>query len=190
MWYALQVTVGREDELCQKCKKAFLGKEATDVFVPKYVWMKKVKGVRKKEVSPLFYGYIFVESTTPKSLEKHLEIFQDVKPVFIRGEFCPLEREEEDFLRHFLGKEKTVSFSIGYLVDGELRVVNGGILKKFTEKIRKIDRHKRLAEVEASLFGETRRILAGLEVKGKITAEQFEKMKKLKEIKELEERKN
>lgn len=177
MWYVLQVAAGREDELCQKCKEAFLGKEATDIFVPKYVWMKKVKGVRKKEVSPLFFGYIFVESEKPKSLEKQLEILQDVKPVCIGGEFCPLQKEEEDFLRQFLGQEKIVSFSIGYLVDGELKVINGGILKEFTEKIRKINRHKRLAEVEVSLFGETKRILAGLEVKDKITAEQFEEMK-------------
>ncbi len=179
MWYVLQVAIGREEELCQKYKKVFLGKEATDIFVPKYVWIKKVKGIRRKEVSPLFFGCIFVESEEPKALEKHLEIFQDVKPVFIGGEFCPLEKEEEDFLRHFLGKERTVSFSIGYLVDGELKVVNDGILKEFTEKIKKIDRHKRLAEVEMSLFGETRRILAGLEVKGKITTEQFEEMKKI-----------
>ncbi len=177
MWYVLQVAVGREEELCQKCKKAFLGKEATDIFVPKYVWMKKVKGVRKKEVSPLFFGYIFVESETPKALEKRLEVFQDVRPVCIGDEFCPLKKEEEDFLRQFLGQEKIISFSVGYIVDGELKIVNDGILKDFTKKVKKINRHKRLAEVEVSLFGEKRTMLAGLEVKDKITAEQFEEIK-------------
>lgn len=42
MWYVFQVVAGREDALCERCKKAFLGKEVSQVFVSKYVWLKKV----------------------------------------------------------------------------------------------------------------------------------------------------
>ncbi len=174
MWYVLKVADGREDELCQKCKKAFLGREATEIFVPKYVWSKKVKGVRRQEISPLFFGYIFAETQSPVDLEKRLKIFRDVHPVLIGERFCPLEEEEEEALRQLLGEEKIVSFSIGYIVDGELKITNDGILKKFPEKVKKINRHKRLAELEFTFWGEKRTILVGLEVKDKITAKEFQ----------------
>ncbi|MGN0466631.1 MAG: antiterminator LoaP [Lachnospiraceae bacterium] len=178
MWYVLQVAAGREDSICEKCKKAFLGKEASQIFVPKYVWLKKVKGVRQKEVNPLFSGYLFVESKMPETLEKRLQILQGVKPVCIGGGFYPIREEEEDFLRQFWGEERIVHFSTGYIVDRELNVIDGA-LKNFPKKVRRIDRHNRLAEIELSLFGQQRRVLVGLEVKAKLTKEEFEKGKKV-----------
>lgn len=177
MWYVLQVAEGREDSICENCKKAFVGKEASQIFVPKYVWLKKVKGVRKKEVKPLFLGYLFAESKTPDALQKRLQLLQNVRPVCIGGGFYPIKEEEEVFLRQFLGEEKIVRFSTGYIVDGELRVIDGA-LKNFSKKIRRIDRHNRLAEMEISLFGQERRIRVGLEVKAKIAAREYEQMVK------------
>ncbi len=177
MWYVLKIPEGREDALCEKCKKAFLGREASQIFVPKYVWLKKVKGVRQKEVKPLFLGYLFVESKTPDALEKRLQVFQSVRPVCIGGGFYPIREEEEVFLRQFLGEEKIVRFSTGYIVDGELRVIDGA-LKNFSKKIKRIDRHNRLAEMEISLFGQERRIRVGLEVKAKMERREFEQMMK------------
>ncbi len=177
MWYVLQVTEGREDTMCEKCKKAFLGREASQVFVPKYVWLKKVKGARRKEVKPLFTGYLFVESKTPDDLEKRLQLFQSIRPVCIGGGFYPIKEEEEGFLRQFWDEEKIVRFSTGYIVDGELRVIDGA-LKNFSKKIRRINRHNRLAEMELSLFGQERRILVGLEVKARIAQREFEQIMK------------
>lgn len=175
MWYVLQVVAGREDTLCERCKKAFLGKEASQIFVPKYVWLKKVKGVRHKEVKPLFAGYLFVESDCPDALEERLELLQNVRPVCIGGGFYPIREEEEGFLRQFWGEERLVRFSTGYIVDGELRVIDGA-LKNFSKKVRRIDRHNRLAEMEIPLFGQERRVRVGLEVKAKIAAGEFERM--------------
>lgn len=175
MWYVLQVTEGREDSICEKCKKAFAGKEASQIFVPKYVWLKKVKGMRQKEVKPLFLGYLFVESKTPDALQKRLQLFQNIRPVCIGGGFYPIKEEEEVFLRQFLGEEKIVRFSTGYIVDGELRVIDGA-LKNFSKKIKRIDRHNRLAEMEISLFGQDRIIRVGLEVKAKIAQREFEQI--------------
>lgn len=177
MWYVLQVVAGREDAMCEKCKKAFLEKEVSQVFVPKYIWLKKVKGVRQKEVKPLFSGYIFAESETPDVLEKRLQLFQSIKPVCIGGGFYPIREEEEGFLRQFLGEEKLVRFSTGYIVDGELKVIDGA-LKNFSRKVKKIDRHNRLAEMEISLFGQERRIRVGLEVKAKVDSREYEQLMK------------
>lgn len=177
MWYVLQVTEGREDIMCERCKKSFLGKEASQIFVPKYVWLKKVKGVRQKEVKPLFSGYLFVESKTPDVLKKRLQLFQGVRPVCVRGGFYPITEEEEVFLCQFFGEEKLVRFSTGYIVDGELRVIDGA-LKNFSTKIKRIDRHNRLAEIELFLFGQERRIRVGLEVKAKIAQREFDQMMK------------
>jgi len=58
MWYVLQVAEGREDSICENCKKAFVRKEASQIFVPKYVWLKKVKEVRftrLENTSPSFF---------------------------------------------------------------------------------------------------------------------------------------
>ena len=177
MWYVLQVTAGREDSICEDCKKVFLGEVASQIFVPKYVWLKKMKGIRKKEVKPLFAGYLFAESDRPDALEKRLQVFQNVKPVRIGGGFYPIRKEEEDTLIQLWGKEKLVRFSTGYLVEGELKVTDGSLKNKnFSEKIRKIDRHNRLAEMELPLFGETRIVRIGLEVKAKISREEYEEI--------------
>ena len=41
---------------------------------------------------------------------------------------------------------------------------------------RKIDRHKRLAEVEVRLFEESQQMKLGLEVKAKVSGEEYERM--------------
>ena len=74
-----------------------------------------------------------------------------------------------------LDEQDCIRCSIGYLVDGQLMVWQGP-LKHAVERVRKIDRHKRLAEVEVRLFEESRQMKLGLEVKAKVSVEEYERM--------------
>lgn len=98
-----------------------------------------------------------------------------VTPVCIGGGFYPIRQEEEVFLRQLLDSQACIRFSTGYLVDGQLQVWQGP-LKQAQSKVRKIDRHKRLAEIEIQLFEESRYIRLGLEVKAKVSGEEYERM--------------
>ena len=89
--------------------------------------------------------------------------------------FYPIRAEEETFLRQMLDEQDCIRYSVGYLVDGQLLITKGP-LKAATARVRKIDRHKRLAEVEVQLFEESRRVKLGLEVKAKVSGEEYERM--------------
>ena len=78
-------------------------------------------------------------------------------------------------LRRMMDENDCIRFSVGYLVD-QVLIVKEGPLQGFTEAVRWIDRHKRAALVEISLFNERRKMKVGLEVKAKLTAEEYQQM--------------
>lgn len=176
MWYVAQTTCGKEREAMEKCRNALDNTTAAHIFVPRYEYRKKYQGQWHTEEATAFPGYIFIESREPEKLEKALErIPHTVTPVCIGGGFYPIRQEEEVFLRQLLDSQACIRFSTGYLVDGQLQVWQGP-LKQAQSKVRKIDRHKRLAEIEIQLFEESRYIRLGLEVKAKVSGEEYERM--------------
>jgi hypothetical protein len=69
-----------------------------------------------------------------------------------------------------------IRYSVGYIVEGELLVESGPLLGK-TERITRIDRHRRVADMVLSLFREEKKVQVGLKVPGKMTAEEYREMK-------------
>lgn len=176
MWYAAQTTCGKERTAIEECRNALPENLAARIFVPRYQYMKKYQGQWHTEEAAAFPGYVFIESEKPAELEEALlRIPHTVTPVCIGGGFYPIRKEEEIFLRQMLDEQDCIRCSIGYLVDGQLMVWQGP-LKHAVERVRKIDRHKRLAEVEVRLFEESRQMKLGLEVKAKVSGEEYERM--------------
>jgi hypothetical protein len=56
-------------------------------------------------------------------------------------------------------------------------VVERGPLQGKTDRITKIDRHRRAADITLRLFEEEKKVQVGLEVPRKMTAEEYREMK-------------
>ena len=63
-----------------------------------------------------------------------------------------------------------IQASVGNFVDGKL-IVDEGPLKGLEDRVRKINRHDRWAEVEMELFEECGMIKVGLEIKTRLSTE-------------------
>lgn len=174
MWYVAQTDIGAEHDAMVKCRNALDLQVAAQIFTPTSEKMKKYQGQWHLTDSVMFPGYIFIESDEDsETLEKLLwRIPNVVTPVKIGGGFNPITKEEEDFLREMMDDRYQIRISTGYIVDDELVIKYGPLFGK-AALIRKIDRHKRLAVMDVSLWKETRSVNVGLEVLAKMTGEEY-----------------
>lgn len=172
MWYVLQVAVGREDTLLPSIEKALLTVGGCEVFTPHYQGFRKVQGIWRNETRVLFPGYVFVDTDQAEPVEKRLHIFTtSIKPVCIGGGFYPIRPEEQAYLMKMMDSPYEIAASVGDIIDGKL-TIRQGPLRGRAELVRRIDRHKRTADVACTLWGEERRMRVGLELRRKIvTAE-------------------
>jgi transcriptional antiterminator NusG len=177
MWYVVQSAEGKELNAAEKCRKAIPSHVATLIFSPRYEYMRRYQGAWHIKEGILFPGYIFVESDHPAELEEYLgHISSVVTPVCIGGGFYPIREDEEKFLQSMLDETYCIRYSLGYIVDGYL-VVEHGPLQEKTDRITKIDRHRRAADITLRLFEEEKKVQVGLEVPRKMTAEEYREMK-------------
>ncbi len=167
-WYVIQVTTNNENNICQRIKSLVDNNLYIDCFVPLAERFYKTDGVYKKITRPLFPGYIFMISDNID------EVFQQLKkvPYFTKilhqdYFFVPVEDYEIQSFISFLDEEKTVTMSVGY-IEGTRIYVQKGPLKGQEGRIRKIDRHKRIADVEISFMGRTTTVNMPLEIISKI----------------------
>ena len=177
MWYVVQTTAGKEESAMADCKAA-VGDAADRFILSKCQFSRRIKGERKMFEKVAFPGYFFIESDVPEQLEKLLlRIPGVVTPVRIGGGFNPIRKEEEVILRQLMDENDCILYSVGNLVDGKL-VVEEGPLKTFAGKVTRIERHDRWADIEMPLFETCKTMKVGLEIKAKVTAEEYRAMKK------------
>lgn len=170
MWYIAHTTVGRELDAVDKCRKAIPEDIAARVFSPIWQHAKKYEGSWHLDDDILFAGYIFIESDSDsKTLEKLLWRMPNVvSPVRIGGDFNALNKEEEQYLRQLMDEYNCIAMSYGYIVDDQLMIYKGPLSGK-SDMVKKIDRHKRIADIEVYLWHQPKRVRVGLEIIDKIT---------------------
>lgn len=178
MWYIAHTTAGRELDAVDKCRKAIPEDIATKVFSPIWQHAKKYEGSWHLDDDILFAGYIFIESDSDsKTLEKLLwRIPNVVSPVRIGGDFNAINKEEEQYLRQLMDEYNCIAMSYGYIVDDQLMIYKGPLSVK-SDMVKKIDRHKRIADIEVYLWHQPKRVRVGLEIIDKITAQEYAKIK-------------
>lgn len=172
MWYVVQVLNGTEDMVIEKCRHAISKELVSHIFTPRCQKLKKYAGEWTVVTEVLFRGYIFLESNADAKplLETLSHISTLVTPVQIGGGFYPIRETEELFLRSFFDETGCIKLSVGKIVNGELLIEQGPLDGK-TAWVKKIDRHKRVAEIEIMLWQVIRRIKVGLEVTSKNESE-------------------
>lgn len=151
-WYVIQVRTGSEQSLCEKIRLRIAEKFWIDCFVPMAEIIHKRAGEYKRLLRPLFPGYLVVISDDIEGLADALRKVPGFTRLLKSGEsFAALAPDEVALLNAFTGDDHCVSLSTGYIV-GDKIVVTDGPLAGYEGLIRKIDRHKRVADVEVSFM--------------------------------------
>jgi transcriptional antiterminator NusG len=78
-------------------------------------------------------------------------------------DFSPLHESEVDFLMQFGEENHVVEMSVGY-IEGDQVVITSGPMMNWDGKVKKIDRHKRLAVLQVEFFGRLTDVTVGLEI--------------------------
>lgn len=159
--------VGGTEERTRKLLLHGLGDVVQDVFTPSYEAKRAIKGQWRAVRRQLLPGYVFVQTREPIELSHRLRAV----PAFTRllgsnGEkFMPLSADEAAWLDAKTDAEvpHLIRMSTG-VIEGDQVVVMRGPLKGHEYEIKRIDRHKREAELEISLLGRVKRVRVGLEI--------------------------
>ena len=168
-WHVLFVLGGYEQTITDKINQ--LSEEVeVEAFLPKVQKAFRKKGQVKVEEPLLFKNYVFVQTNLDYK-EFSAFLVANIKSItgFIKllkhdnegtESLYPQERE---FLERFTNKNKVIEQSIGF-IEGDQVVILQGPLAGHESSIIKVNRHKRLAILEISMFGETREVEVGLEI--------------------------
>lgn len=163
MWYVIQVRTGTEEKIrlqCQKCMRSVV----KDCFIPYCEEKKHIQGEWKIQKRILFPGYVFLDANELKQLSLKLKQVSGLTKLLGTGdEVVPLTQGEVEFLIAFGGEEKIVPISEGIIENSKVIILSGPLIGK-EGYIKKIDRHKRKAFLEMSLFGRMQKIQVGLEI--------------------------
>lgn len=167
--YVLQVPGGRERATCDLLQKMLGDELVGECLVPLFESMRRVRGEWHRDQRRLFPGYVFL--TTP-DIVRVVQRLREL-PFFARvigghdERYVPLSAEEVAWLQALTNVEThTVEFSQGVIEGDEVKVIKGP-LRGQEAKIRKIDRHKRLAFLEMHILGRTKVVKVGLEIVSK-----------------------
>lgn len=164
MWYVLQVRTGTEENIRLQCRSNISETVLSHCFIPYYEEKKRIRGEWTIQKKVLFPGYVFVVTEKVEKLYKDLkDVIGLTKLIGTGQEIVPITDEERQFLVSFGGADQIVGMSEG-IIDQSKVIVTSGPLKGKEGYIKKIDRHKRKAWLEVSMFGRIQDVQVGLEI--------------------------
>ncbi len=164
MWYVIQVRTGMEENIRLQCRKNMSADVLKECFIPYFQEKKHLQGEWKIQKRILFPGYVFLDADDSERLCMSLKQVSGLTKLLGTGdEVVPLTQEEVKFLMVFGGEEQIVRMSEGIIENSKVIILSGPLMGK-EGYIKKIDRHKRKAFLEMSLFGRMQRIQVGLEI--------------------------
>lgn len=164
-WFVVQVFRGQEDFFIDRLK----GFDEFEVFTPKQVQLLKRKEKLLKVIKPLFPGYIFV--ATDNDFTEFMQFYQQfivihvgcVRLLRYKDDVEALYPHERAFIERFVNKDRIIDSSFGFIEGDRIRIVEGPLIGN-ESLIKKINRHKRTALIEITLFGEIQAIELSCEI--------------------------
>ncbi len=170
MWYVIQVKTGEENAALESIKLKVDSSLYKTAFIPYYEKKRKVQGEWKTLKHKLFPGYVIID-TEEEKLENVYEELKNIpkltKLLSVGDKITPVTYEEEEFFKGLMDEDYMVRFSKGYIVGDEVNITEGA-LKNSIGRIKKIDRHKRIAKLQVKFCGRDTEIEVGLEIIEKI----------------------
>lgn len=172
-WFVFFVQIGNEQTACDFLNK-LLNREESTAFIPQVELIFKNSKLMRKELKPMFPGYVFTDSTLDerKFISDACKYARFSKSIFkLLGnestDYMKLSEGEKNYLLGFCDDRYIAEESKGFIV-GDKIFIYSGPLKGRESIIKKIDRHKRRAEIEMICLGDIRRISVSLEIASKV----------------------
>lgn len=164
-WYAVQVRSGKEEEIVKACYSLVNNHALNECFIPKCKKMKRFKGKWHCVEEILFKGYVFMITDYIDELYTELKKIPDLTKILGNdGEnIYPIRKEEALFLTKFGGHNHNVDISYGFIEGEQIKITDGPLMGQ-EGNIIKIDRHKRIAYINISLFDRETTVQVGLEI--------------------------
>ena len=168
MWYVVQVRTGTEESIRIQCEKHMSGEALERCFIPYYEESKRIRGRWTTLEKVLFPGYVFMVSEKLERLYDQLHGVVGLTKLIGTGrEIVPLREEEIAFMQGIGGEKQVVEMSEGVIEQSCVRITSGPLVG-MEGMIRKIDRHKRKAYLDLTLFGREQRVQVGVEIVAKV----------------------
>lgn len=154
IWYLLKCPEGKEQDWARKYWGLAGRRALKEVVCFEYQRMMRYGGGWHLERRALLPGYIFLSGEMPPVGEGE----EELKGSHISMVFCgPL------YMKTLCQRDNLVVMSKGIIKNGN-PIVTSGPLKGREELIRRIDRHKRTAEIEIPLGTGKTQVTVGLEI--------------------------
>lgn len=164
MWYAIQVTTGEEKQTTVFCRRRIETDILEDIFYPETEVMKRYEGKWHKYTQPMFPGYIFVVTDLVDQLYEELKKIPKLSKILGTDKTpVALSDEEVRLIQKITNKGHVAEMSVGF-IEGDKLIIESGPLQGMEGMVRKIDRHKRTAQVTVEMFGRKVDMKLGLEV--------------------------
>lgn len=167
-WYVLFVRAGEEQNV-ERLLKIWLDTDIIMPFIPLNERLFKNSGIIKKELKPLFPGYVFIES----ELKSH-EFIRIISPLihassniirllrYSDSEFSVRETEKQMLLRLY-NEDYCIESSSGIMIGDRIYITEGPLIG-CESIVKKLNRHKREAWVELDFMGDKRLINVSLQI--------------------------
>jgi len=146
-----------------------------EAIVPIVVKLLKRKATIIKEEKILFPNYVFVRSELqPQAFKSFAQQYLYNLPGFIKilsyreSELDTLSREEIQALQPFFKNKGQFETSIGF-IEGDQIIITSGPLIGLESKIMHINRHKKQARLQITLFNEVKEVSVSLEILSSLT---------------------
>lgn len=166
-WYVIQVLTGSEQVICRDLKEVLDDSFYEHCFVPMAERQHRKDGKYTILREPLFPGYLFIISQDIEKISVAIQKIFKFKRILRTGDsFSALEPGEVKAFRSLTNEDFNISMSKGFIIGDEITVTEGP-LKGYEGRIKKIDRHKRMAFMEIPFLGCDTRVRVPLEIVSK-----------------------
>ena len=161
MWYVIWTSTGSEEKAAESVREIPC---QTRCFVPRRAVQIRKSGEWIREEKPLFPGYFFVDTEDPEALSDEIRKLEGFnKLLTTEKKFSHVYGNDAELIENMYLKDGLFDFSEG-IIEGDQIIVTSGPLKGQEGRIKKIDRHKRLAYLEFDMFDQTVKVSVGLEI--------------------------
>ena len=168
MWCAVHVKSGNESQMETFVSNLLPEDMDARCFHLTRYRRKKYGGKWQTVQESILPGYVFI--TTDKPEQVHRELKKAKKPGVLWGSdeyVATLERQEADLMEKITENNKKpgeIALSqIAVEENGQIRILSGPLLQ-VKDMIRKIDLHKRIAEIETDFMGQKKILYLGIEL--------------------------
>ena len=171
MWYVMQVASGQENRTVFLVEKVVSEGILESCFVPVRRLRKKFRGAWHEVIEKLFPGYVFMISERPQLLYEELKQIPALTRLLGRCDeyFTPLSEKDVrmmEKLQNIMGDSGNLEVEISRIIvekGNRIRILSGP-LKDLEGQIKRVNLHKRIAEVEMEFMGSRSVVHLGVEM--------------------------